>query len=887
MPKGKAFKGFSDTQMKRIAQKLGYTGKIGQFRDFLKSNPALAAKYNALENMARMKFAEGGAVQDPNQQQTEQQPQALAPETAIQTAQAMETPQAVAPPPPPEPPKSPEGVTTTTMPTPGTAANAPAVTGQIAPVTMQEPATQQQPPTTEQPPFAPGPIGPMSTTETPQAVTPSPQQQQQEELAQAPEPQPLPPAEATEVTQQQQSVSFQNYMNNQQEFMSNYLNEAPEEIRALPGKMEEISNQLNQKYGEQAKALNMMFDSKYTERINNATTQEEREAISAEIQADAEFQNARVALETAMENDPLVAQGREMQQQYGTYMQRGIDQFAANNPPPTMTDVAVDRMENPQLPTGGKLEANKITEESNQIIDETAGQVSGAVPGATTGAVATATADTPDDITASKATTSTVEADVKAETDALTAAQGTVSEKAQITAAETAPTTTKVGTVPSAQIANAATIEKPASRTLQSGEQIDAAANARTASNFIEEVGEATADPTKNAMVKGQLENLMADFDDGQTPAWAAGAIRNANAILAARGLSSSSMAGQAIVQATMEAALPIAQADAATQAQFEAQNLSNRQARAMLSAEHRAKFMGMEFDQEFQARVQNAAKISDIANMNFTAEQQIAIENAKIANTVDLANLDSNKAMALAEAAQIANLETANLDNRQQAAVQNAKSFLDMDMANLEAEQQTAIFKSQQNIQAMLSDQAAENATSQFNATSENQTKQFMANLESQINQYNATQTNAMAQYNENNAIDVQKFNSQMKEARDQFNANNQLVVKQSNAQWRRDIATENNATINAVNEFNAKAVLDISEQAYDNLWQTYSDVMEYAWKSGENERDRINELMRQQLANDGAIDIAAIQASASDNQALGGFFSRALFGSNGIFGF
>ena len=46
MPKGKAFKGFSDTQMKRIAQKLGYTGKIGQFRDFLKSNPALAAMLN-------------------------------------------------------------------------------------------------------------------------------------------------------------------------------------------------------------------------------------------------------------------------------------------------------------------------------------------------------------------------------------------------------------------------------------------------------------------------------------------------------------------------------------------------------------------------------------------------------------------------------------------------------------------------------------------------------------------------------------------------------------------------------------------------------------------------------------------------------------------------
>ena len=49
-----------------------------------------------------------------------------------------------------------------------------------------------------------------------------------------------------------------------------------------------------------------------------------------------------------------------------------------------------------------------------------------------------------------------------------------------------------------------------------------------------------------------------------------------------------------------------------------------------MLAAEQRAKFMGQEFDQKFQAKVANAAKVSDIANMNFTAEQQIALENSR-----------------------------------------------------------------------------------------------------------------------------------------------------------------------------------------------------------------------------------------------------------------
>ncbi len=59
-----------------------------------------------------------------------------------------------------------------------------------------------------------------------------------------------------------------------------------------------------------------------------------------------------------------------------------------------------------------------------------------------------------------------------------------------------------------------------------------------------------------------------------------------------------------------------------------------------MLAAQQRAQFIGQEFDQEFQTRVLNASKVSDIANRNFTAEQQIALENSRIANSVKLTKL-------------------------------------------------------------------------------------------------------------------------------------------------------------------------------------------------------------------------------------------------------
>ena len=60
------------------------------------------------------------------------------------------------------------------------------------------------------------------------------------------------------------------------------------------------------------------------------------------------------------------------------------------------------------------------------------------------------------------------------------------------------------------------------------------------------------------------------------------------------------------------------------------------------------------------------------------------------------------------------------------------------------------------------------------------------------------------------------------------------------------REIATADTAAVNRANELNANAVLDISKEAYDNLWSHYSDTMEWAWTSADNQLDRINELAK-----------------------------------------
>jgi len=534
----------------------------------------------------------------------------------------------------------------------------------------------------------------------------------------------------------------------------------------------------------------------------------------------------------------------------------------------TIGDVTAQEMASPGLPTGGTTVpvGTQLTQE--QLIQPPAGQVSGTVSVPTTMATTTV-ATQPTVQTANVMDAQGIAEQVNTSLDTLQAAQVDPTDpRSQVLAAQ--QTASSVGNLSSAQ-GNAILMTNPVQRQIQTGELIDPVANADKASKFTEQIQAATTTASDQATVAGQLGILTANFDATNPPAWAAGAIRGVQAVMQQRGLGASSIAGQALVQAAMESALPIAQADANTIRTFELQNLSNRQQRAMLAAQQRAQFIGQEFDQSFQARVQNSARIADIANVNFNAEQQVALENSRAANTVNLNNLSNRQALVMAEASALANLDTANLSNRQQTAVLNAQNFLQMDMANLSNQQQTELFKAQQRTQSLFTDQAAQNAARQFNATSQNQTDQFFANLGTQVAQFNATQANAQAQFNAGQANTVERFNAELNNQRDQFNAQNQLVIAQSNAQWRRQIATADTAAVNRANELNANALLNISKSAYDNLWQYYADSMEWAWTSAENELDRVSTLAEAQIDAGVRKEVAAEQSSSAAGSAIG----------------
>ena len=516
-----------------------------------------------------------------------------------------------------------------------------------------------------------------------------------------------------------------------------------------------------------------------------------------------------------------------------------------------------------------KTPVDKIAETVNQIIGTGTGDAGDASTATASTADTTAKAPAPDTLTPASVLASASKEDVDRALSTVTAAKGDVSTT--VDAAKGDPTKISgLGTDDITQV-DPTKVVPPAARVLEPGEAVEGSSVDMAAVKEATDIQAATADPSKQATVKGQLSELMTDFEGGATPAWAAGAMRAANATMAARGLGASSMAGQAIVQAAMESALPIASQDAATFAKFEAQNLSNRQQTALFAAEQRASFLKLNFDQAFQARVTTAAKISDIANMNFTADQQISLENARIASTTNLANMNAKNAKVMADAAAMATMDLANLSNEQQAQVENAKNFLSMDLANLNNEQQTEIFKAKAVQDAILSDTAAENAAKQFNATSQNQTNQFMATMKTQVNQFNATQTNAMAQFNVSETNAIKQFNVEQENARDQFNAGNSLLVAQANTQWRQKLATANMAAQNDANMQDAKTANAFTASTLDQIWQRERDLMSFAWKSSESHQDRLNNIFVAQLGADAATKAAESQAKASKSASYG----------------
>ena len=188
--------------------------------------------------------------------------------------------------------------------------------------------------------------------------------------------------------------------------------------------------------------------------------------------------------------------------------------------------------------------------------------------------------------------------------------------------------------------------------------------------------------------VQGQLASLMAQFDDG-TPAWAAGAMRAANAAMASRGMGGSSMAAGAIVQAAMESALPIASSDANAFREMKLDNLGRQQQISLTNAAAQQGVKLQNFTAEQTTMLQNSQNEFSLQTQNLSNMQSAVLANAQIKAALQGQNLSNQQQANIAEAARYAEVSNLNLNNRQQAILQDSANTLQVNLANLSTKQQ------------------------------------------------------------------------------------------------------------------------------------------------------------------------------------------------------
>jgi len=230
-------------------------------------------------------------------------------------------------------------------------------------------------------------------------------------------------------------------------------------------------------------------------------------------------------------------------------------------------------------------------------------------------------------------------------------------------------------------------------------EQINAEADAlQAARQDLNEI-----DP--KATVQGQLALLQEQFANERTPVWAQGAMKQVNALMAQRGLGSSTIAAEAITNALMQSAMPIAQQDASFYQNVTIQNLSNEQQAVMARFSARTQAIFNDQAAENAARSLNTQSENDLNKFFTEMAQQVALSNTEQVNSMEKFNATAQNNMMqffeeLGLTAETFNAEAVN------------------DMAMFSAEQATDV--------------------AMFNATMKNQREQYNVNNQLQIDANN-----------------------------------------------------------------------------------------------------------------------------------------------------
>ena len=247
------------------------------------------------------------------------------------------------------------------------------------------------------------------------------------------------------------------------------------------------------------------------------------------------------------------------------------------------------------------------------------------------------------------------------------------------------------------------------------------------------------------ATAQYQLAELMAGFENGKVPAWASCPIKKMVCIMAGRGMGNSSIGAAAMIQAAMEAGIPIAMADAQAYQRIQLQNLNNKQATAL----------------------KNAATVASMDMANLNARMTASVNNARNFLAID----------------------TKNMDNKQKANMLTYQALLQGAFTDAAQENTRKAINAKTEVQV-----------EQFYDELGVQVESANANRDAAMKQFLISEENALQQFNTQILDSREKFDTNMKFAIDQSNVVWRREVNTANTA----VQNETNR-INVQNEYNA----------------------------------------------------------------------------------
>ena len=246
-----------------------------------------------------------------------------------------------------------------------------------------------------------------------------------------------------------------------------------------------------------------------------------------------------------------------------------------------------------------------------------------------------------------------------------------------------------------------------------------------------------------------------------------------------------------------------------------------------------------------------------------------VAQQDAQFFQTLTIQNLNNKQASTINRANVLAKMDQVNADSRLAAAIQNSKNFMDMDLANLSNEQQARVINTQDRVQSILEDSKATNAARLFGAEQANDFAKFYDQLNADIEKYNSSQVNSMNQFNAGEKNATSKFNADLANQREQFYKTMQYNIDVSNAKWRQTVTLQNAQMKFDAAALDVKNMTTLQQEQLNQIWDRSDALLDYLWKSTENEKDRQVKLAT-----------AKMDLKAKDNEGLGKLFGT-LFGA------